>query len=198
MMPELLSPMDELPFWLHLFLVDELPFLLHWLQLFYGCIVILAPAIFRDELSFWTYLLYGWITIFAPWIFILAPSILWINCQFWLHLFYRWVVIFAPSFLSTIINLAISQNWKTKILVILETQEGVLFPFYEKDQSWVQGGCWRLDSKFWCTHTYMDIKPSGGYHKLWERSKVETRIDLLENFITCGFTWKGERDNGKI
>lgn len=167
-MPELLSPMDELPFWLHLFLVDELPFLLHWLQLFNGCIVILAPAIFRDELSFWTHLLYGWITIFAPWIFILAPS-----------------------FLSMIINSAISQNWKNKILVILETQEGVLFPFYKKDQSWGQGGFWRLASKFWCTHRYMDIKPSGGYHKLWERSKVETRIDPLENFIICWLHLEG-------
>jgi len=89
-MPELLSPMDELPFWLHLFLVDELPFLLHWLQLFYGCIVILAPAIFRDELS---HLLCGWITIFAPWIFILAPSILWINGHFG-SFFFKWILQF--------------------------------------------------------------------------------------------------------
>jgi hypothetical protein len=50
-----------------------------------------------------------------------------------------------------------------------------------------------LASKFWCTHRYTNIKPSGGYHKLWERSKVETRMDPLENFITCGFTWKGRK-----
>jgi hypothetical protein len=48
-----------------------------------------------------------------------------------------------------------------------------------------------LASKFGCIHRYMDIKPSGGYHKLWERSKVETRIDPLENFIICWLHLEG-------
>lgn len=154
---------------------------------FYGCIVILAPAIFRDELSFWTHLLYGWITIFAPWIFILAPSILWINCQFWLHLFYQQSSIWLYHKIE-----------KTKYWLYWRLKREFRFHFMRKINLEDKVGVGSWLSKFWCTHTYIDIKPSGGYHKLWERSKVETRIDPLENFITCGFTWKGERDYGKI
>jgi hypothetical protein len=95
----------------------------------------IGSSFFIDALLFWLQLSLGMNCHFERFFCMDELPFLLNGFSFWIHLFYGLMAVLAPSFLSMIINLAISQKLKKIILFILETQEGVSFPFYEKDQS---------------------------------------------------------------